>query len=123
MKFYNLDTEFTFGIFEGKSLLEILELELSYVEWCAINLDHFFISESVIEEIKAIKPEFELSDEGKQELNTKYATYEKNVAERSNSERHSSSKEYFEDPWSDWEKENELTMTDNYNQPERYDDY
>jgi hypothetical protein len=76
MKFYDLETEFTFGKFEGKTVRQIIDLQLSYLDWCAINLDHFYISETVIEDIKKIKHDFSISEEGQQKLNAKYATWE-----------------------------------------------
>ena len=76
MKFYDLDTEFTFGKFEGNTVRQILDLQPSYLDWCAINLDHFYISENVIEEIKIIKPDFILTEEGRQKLDEKYSNWE-----------------------------------------------
>jgi len=76
MKFYNLDTKFTFGKFKGKTLKDILDLQPSYLDWCVINLDHFYISDEVLEEIKAIKPDFTLTEESKQKLADKYSTWE-----------------------------------------------
>lgn len=76
MKFYNLDTEFTFGKFEGSTVRQIIDTQPTYLDWCAINLDHFYISDEVIEEIKSIKPDFKLSDEGIQKLNEKYEVWE-----------------------------------------------
>lgn len=76
MKFYNLDTEFTFGKFEGKTVREVLDIQHSYIDWCAINLDHFFISDEVIEEIKSIVPDFSISEEGQNKLSEKYETWE-----------------------------------------------
>lgn len=76
MKMYNLETEFTFGKFEGSTVRQIIDLQHSYLDWCAINLDHFYISETVIEEIKKIKPDFSLSEEGQQKLNEKYEKWE-----------------------------------------------
>lgn len=75
MKFYNLDTEFTFGQFEGKTVREVLDIQYSYIDWCAINLDHFFISDEVIEEIKSIVPDFSISEEGQNKLSEKYETW------------------------------------------------
>lgn len=76
MKFYNLDTEFTFGKFEGKTVREVLDIQHSYIDWCAINLDHFFISDEVIEEIKSIVPDFSISEDGQNKLSEKYETWE-----------------------------------------------
>lgn len=76
MRFYTLDTEFTFGKYKGKTVKEILELQPNYLDWCAINLDHFYISEEIIAEIKVIKPDFTIAEEGKQKLADKYSTWE-----------------------------------------------
>lgn len=76
MKFYNLDTEFTFGKFKGKTVREVLDIQHSYIDWCAINLDHFFISDEVIEEIKTIVPNFSISEEGTNKLSEKYDEWE-----------------------------------------------
>jgi len=76
MKFYNLDTEFTFGKFKGKTVREVLDIQHSYIDWCAINLDHFFISDEVKEEIKSIVPNFSISEEAQNKLSEKYETWE-----------------------------------------------
>jgi hypothetical protein len=76
MKFYTLDTEFTFGKYEGKTVKEILEIQPAYLDWCAINLDHFYISDEIIAEVKAIIPSFVISDEGQSKLTEKYETWE-----------------------------------------------
>jgi len=75
MKFYDLDTEFTFGKLRGKTLREILDLQPSYIDWCAVYLDHFYISENVIEELKTIKPDFSLKEEIQLKLNEKYTIW------------------------------------------------
>lgn len=76
MKFYDLNTEFTFGKFEGSTVRQIIDLQHSYLDWCAINLDHFYISETLIEVIKKIQPAFTISAEGQQKLSDKYAIWE-----------------------------------------------
>lgn len=76
MKFYNLDSQFTFGKYEGKTIRQIVDLQPFYIDWCATNLEHFYISEDVIDEIKKIKPDFILSAEGQQKLDEKYANWE-----------------------------------------------
>lgn len=76
MKFYDFDTEFTFGKYEGKTVREILEIQPTYLDWCAINLDHFYISGEVIEEIKATYSDFKISEEGMNKLTEKYEQWE-----------------------------------------------
>lgn len=82
MKFYNLDTEFTFGKFQGNTVRQVIDIQSSYLDWCALNLDHFYISDEVIEKIKSIKPDFKLSDEGIKKLNEKYEVWESEQQER-----------------------------------------
>ncbi|MDY0389072.1 MAG: hypothetical protein RBT65_18515 [Methanolobus sp.] len=55
---------------------EILEIQPAYLDWCAINLDHFYISEEVIEEIKVSYSDFKISEEGVNKLNEKYEQWE-----------------------------------------------
>jgi hypothetical protein len=75
MKLYQLDTKFTFGKHEGKTVKEVLEIEDSYLTWCALYLDHFYISNEVIEEIKAIKPDFRISEEASASLTEKFENW------------------------------------------------
>lgn len=74
MKFYTLDTEFTWGRFKGKTIKDIvLDHQLYYIQWCIINLEHFYIAEDIIKQIKLLKPEFEnLSNEAIKCLEEKY---------------------------------------------------
>ena len=101
MKFYNLDTEFTFGKYEGKTVREILEIQPAYLDWCAINLDHFYISEEVIEEIKVSYSDFKISEEGVNKLNEKYEQWE-------------GEQEDYEEEYNDY---------DDYNERESYGKY
>lgn len=81
MKFYDLDSVFTFGKFEGKTVREILDLDPTYIDWCSINLDHFYIDDDVIEEIQLILPAFSISEEGQSKLFEKYQDWEAAQAE------------------------------------------
>jgi hypothetical protein len=94
MKYYTLDTEFTFGKYEGKTIKEVLELQPSYLDWCAINLDHFYITDEIITEIKEIKPDFTITEEGKQKLADKYSTWVKEQEQDENDENDDYSPSY-----------------------------
>ena len=72
MKFYEMDTVFTFGKHKGLTAEEVFQNNPSYLEFCALNLDHFFLSEEVIEEIKSLKPDFSLSQKALDRLEEKY---------------------------------------------------
>jgi hypothetical protein len=76
MKFYTLDTEFTFGKFNGKTVREVLDLQPSYLDWYLLNLDHFYLSDETIEAIKQIKPNFLLSELANQKRQEKFETWE-----------------------------------------------
>lgn len=71
MKFYDLNTEFTFGKYIGNTIRQIVDLQPSYLDWCAINLEHFVMSDDTIEEIKKIKPSFAFSAEGIEKMDDK----------------------------------------------------
>ena len=64
MKFYTLDTLFSFRKNSRKIIREIIEIDPDYVDWCAINLDHFYIANEIITEVNAINPSFIISEEG-----------------------------------------------------------
>lgn len=76
MKFFNLDTEFTFGEFDGKTLKQVLEIQPSYIDWCAVNIDQFYVTDVVIEEIKTFIPDFAFTEKGKRMLADKYSEWQ-----------------------------------------------
>lgn len=86
MKSYTLDTQFTFGKYTGKSVEEVLRIQPSYLSWCAINLDHFFLSDAIIAQIMELFPSFRLSAEAKRALSEK--------EEPNNKDRRSSQYDY-----------------------------
>jgi broad specificity phosphatase PhoE len=100
MKFYDLNTILNFGKFEGETIKEVAEIQPSYLDWCAINLDHFYIDEGEIEELKGINPGFSFSEEAKEKLAEKYGNWE-------------DEQEYYADYENPYD----------YNQPDYYQDY
>lgn len=63
MKYYDLETVFSFGKFNGLSLSKVLSIQPSYVNWCLENLDHFYISEESQFEIKSIYKDFTINED------------------------------------------------------------
>lgn len=53
MKFYDVDSEFTFGKYEGKTIKEVFEKEPKYIDFCFNNIDEFYVSPSVLKDLKA----------------------------------------------------------------------
>ncbi|MDR2065229.1 MAG: hypothetical protein LBP85_05940 [Prevotellaceae bacterium] len=107
MKFYDIDTEFTFGKHSGKTLREVLEIQPSYIDWCAVNLDLFYISGDVIDKLKSIRPDFVLSEEGRQKMADRFNEW---VREKEN-------KQFFRNNYADrddydWEAETFDALTD-----------
>lgn len=76
MKFYTLETEFTFGKFRGKTLIDVMNEDPSYLDWCLINLDHFYISNETLEAIRQIKPNFNFSENAEEKRLEKYQELE-----------------------------------------------
>ena len=62
MKLYNINDRFTFGKHSGETILQVINEDLGYINWCLINLDHFVFSDNTIDEIKNCIPDFKLSD-------------------------------------------------------------
>lgn len=52
MKIYESDTVFSFGKYEGQTLRQVSEKDTNYILWCCENLEHFYISEQTLENIK-----------------------------------------------------------------------
>jgi hypothetical protein len=82
MKFYSLDTEFTFGKFKGKTVREVLDLHPFYLEWCLLKLDHFYISDEALESIKQIKQDFSFSEKANQKRQEKFETWQQEQENR-----------------------------------------
>ena len=71
LEFYNLDTKFTFGMYQGKSVREVIGLNPTYLDWCALNIIPFYITDEAIEEIINIKSGL-LSNKSREILHDKY---------------------------------------------------
>ena len=54
MKFYDIDSLFTFGKYEGMSLAEVFMKDPGYLKYCAENIDEFYISPSAERELKEL---------------------------------------------------------------------
>ncbi len=55
MKFYDVDDIFTFGKYENDTLAEVYEKDPKYIKYCQDNIDDFYISPSVLKELKNMK--------------------------------------------------------------------
>lgn len=71
MKFYELETKLDFGVFEGKSLKEAIEIETTYLDFCLINVDDFYVSNTTLQEIKNTFSNFVFSNEAETKLTEK----------------------------------------------------
>lgn len=54
MKFYDIDSLFTFGKYEGMSLAEVFMKDPAYLNYCKENIDEFYISPSAERELKEL---------------------------------------------------------------------
>ena len=63
MKYYNLESIFTFGKFEGLTVSQVLINQPTYVNWCIENLDHFYILEQDQLIIKSIFKGFLINED------------------------------------------------------------
>ena len=62
MKGYTLNTKFNFGKHKSESLIQVVNLDHTYIEWCLIYHRDFFISEDVMNEIKEVNSAFVISN-------------------------------------------------------------
>lgn len=51
MKLYRSDTLFEFGKYEGKTVWQVLDLQINYIDWCIINIDSFYLTVYMIDAI------------------------------------------------------------------------
>lgn len=54
MQFYDVESVFSFGKYEGMSLAEVYEKDPKYIKYCEENIDEFYISPSVRRELKSM---------------------------------------------------------------------
>lgn len=54
MKFYDIESIFTFGKYEGMTLEEVYSLDPGYIKYCEDNIDEFYVSPSVMRELKSM---------------------------------------------------------------------
>ncbi len=76
MNFFDLDTEFESGKYEGLTLEEVFQKDPKFVEQCLLKMEDFNISDDVMEELKAIDDEFEFSAEALQKRDEKFQQWE-----------------------------------------------
>ena len=42
---YELDSKFDFGKYKGKTVKQVMEIDVAYLEWCLCYIDTFVLSE------------------------------------------------------------------------------
>ena len=53
MQFYDVDSIFTFGKYEGETLAEVFEKDPKYIKYCEEHIDDFYIAPDVLKELRA----------------------------------------------------------------------
>lgn len=71
VKEYTVNSVMRFGRFNGKTISEVVSIQADYIEWCIVNLDHFYISEETVNDLVEINIEFTISDEMRDILDEK----------------------------------------------------
>jgi len=118
MKFYDLNTVLNFGKFEGKTIQEVAGIQPSYLDWCAINLEHFYIDDEEVEALKEAYPSFSFSEEAKAKLAEKYEAWEN---EQEDYPDYDSPDDYDRPDYQDYERDTFDALTDG--QYGSYDDW
>lgn len=57
MKFYDVDSVFTFGKHEGLTIAEVYQKDPKYIDFCFENIDEFYVAPDVMKELKIIENE------------------------------------------------------------------
>ncbi len=82
MKYYELDTVFTFGKYKGKSIGEVLEINSLYINWCITKLDHFYIANDTIQVLSEESESFSISQEERTILDEKLKVFQEQCDEK-----------------------------------------
>ena len=62
MKAYDLNSRFTFGKYEGKTLEDVFQQDPAYVEKCMVSEEDFSVDEKSIQKLFEKYPDIEISD-------------------------------------------------------------
>ncbi len=54
MQFYDIESVFSFGKYEGMTIAEVYEKDPKYIKYCEDNIDEFYVSPSVMRELKSM---------------------------------------------------------------------
>jgi hypothetical protein len=88
MTYYNINTKFHFGKYKGKTVKEVLNIQRSYLNWCAINLNDFIISKEDIAEMEEYSSRLFLTADAKSAISQKEDKASRNASERSSAYYH-----------------------------------
>jgi hypothetical protein len=61
LEIYNLESKLLFGKHNGITLSQVLKIDTSYINWCILNHNRFYIDFETLELIKVMNPEFKLN--------------------------------------------------------------
>ena len=62
MRSYRTDSTFAFGMHKWKTIADVFKSDPTYLEWCVINIPHFYLPPNTIERLKSINPNFTFSN-------------------------------------------------------------
>ncbi|KAF0129487.1 MAG: hypothetical protein FD155_2410 [Bacteroidetes bacterium] len=117
MKFYDSDSEFTFGKYEGKTIKEVFEQDPKYIDFCFNNIDEFYVSPDVMKELRSLDPRFTAATTSNEEFDDDLFESYLDEAELV---------EEIDDPYLDedeggnWDDEDDLGLDDDF---DSFDDY
>jgi hypothetical protein len=98
MKFFDLESELTFGKYNGKTLEDIVRIDPEYISVVAIEDKHFFISQVVVNDLIQIAPNFNISSYAQEQLALKHKKWMKEAGIEEDEEEEAYA--YFdEDSW------------------------
>jgi len=118
MKFYDVDTEFTFGKYEGKTIREVFERDPKYIDFCFNNIDEFYVSPAVMRELKEMNPKFSMPAETDMDDDDMLEAYLEDAEEIDDFEQNF--KEEDED--FNWDDELNMETEDNFDDFDSFDE-
>jgi len=97
IKWYDLDSEFTSGKYEGLTLKEVFEKDPAYIDFNLKETEDFVIDEFVLEELSDLNPKFKFSPEALEKREAKEFQFDQEATEDFEQESYYMTQEELDD--------------------------
>lgn len=60
-EFTSLESQFSFGQYNGLTLADVMEINSEYLVWCVTSIEGFLLHDEALEQIQTVYPDFQIS--------------------------------------------------------------